>query len=348
VDDALRNAERKADWRQRATALRRAGREDEARRCLEAAVEAGRPLARGLLDAWFPPDDVEALLAKPSPWVPAPLLGDPDPRLIPPLEAWAAQHGEPWVLELLQLPLIDRLVAASQRCGGAALERTRLTPDEALSLFDAFDATGWAVGDRLWPRDQSREFLRMNVAWLLSRYGDERAETRRASLAQVGAPGWLPPDSPAVTRDPLTLCIRRELALRALEQGKAGPWVVLLDLDRFKGCNDRFGCQIGDAVLHRAARALRGAFGDRVARHGGDEFLVLSDEAAVEATRKALEAVAAVRVPVEDGDAEAHVTVSAGISTVAPGRGWEVALRRADEAVAEAKAAGGDAYRLSP
>ena len=51
----------------------------------------------------------------------------------------------------------------------------------------------------------------------------------------------------------------------------------MLDLDDFKGVNDRFGHQSGDRVLRAIAGALRASVraGDIVARYGGDEFVVL-------------------------------------------------------------------------
>jgi diguanylate cyclase (GGDEF)-like protein/PAS domain S-box-containing protein len=63
-------------------------------------------------------------------------------------------------------------------------------------------------------------------------------------------------------------------------QGRLAPLgaLVLVDLDRFKQVNDRFGHGAGDACLRAAARRLATAFPDAllVARIGGDEFAVLT------------------------------------------------------------------------
>lgn len=53
--------------------------------------------------------------------------------------------------------------------------------------------------------------------------------------------------------------------------------LIMLDLDRFKQVNDRFGHQLGDQVLIQISEILRSTFrrDDCVARVGGDEFLIL-------------------------------------------------------------------------
>lgn len=77
-----------------------------------------------------------------------------------------------------------------------------------------------------------------------------------------------------------------------LQQEKIGFSLLLIDLDHFKGINDRFGHQCGDAALVHGARILQSAFrtDDIVARIGGDEFAVLlpniHEASALEATAK--------------------------------------------------------------
>ncbi|MDJ0823487.1 MAG: GGDEF domain-containing protein [Paracoccaceae bacterium] len=53
--------------------------------------------------------------------------------------------------------------------------------------------------------------------------------------------------------------------------------VILVDLDRFKDVNDRFGHEAGDRILSLAAKALKGELRtrDMLARWGGEEFLIL-------------------------------------------------------------------------
>ena len=114
--------------------------------------------------------------------------------------------------------------------------------------------------------------------------------------------------------DPVTGCMNhRAMHLRLAEEvGRAqrlgGPLsCAIVDLDDFKLVNDRFGHPTGDTVLRQAAQALMGEFRafDRVARYGGDEFVVILPSAdlgsAAAAGERALERMRAIRLP--DGSA---------------------------------------------
>ena len=88
--------------------------------------------------------------------------------------------------------------------------------------------------------------------------------------------------------DSLTGAANRGYGLARLEEACAHaartnqPFAaIMLDLDRFKEVNDRFGHQVGDRVLHEAVSRLHGDLRteDVLARYGGDEFLVVVADA---------------------------------------------------------------------
>lgn len=154
------------------------------------------------------------------------------------------------------------------------------------------------------------------------------------------------------TEDPLTGLPNRNLLFdrlgRALARARrtgVGGALLFLDLDGFKDVNDRFGHDAGDRVLVEVARRLRGAVRatDTVARYGGDEFVVLLEDAVTDAERlkPLIDALRArVAEPVNLDDRPAAVRASVGV-VLFPGETDDPAalLRRADRRMYEAKAA---------
>jgi len=142
----------------------------------------------------------------------------------------------------------------------------------------------------------------------------------------------------------------RAAALRSGEQLS----LVVLDLDRFKDVNDRFGHPAGDLLLRAVAAALASAvregdtavrLGGSVARMGGEEFAVLLPGAgAAEAASVAARILDAVRAAgVETAGGEVHVSASAGVATLAGGLlSADELYARADRAMYAAKEAGRD------
>ncbi len=133
--------------------------------------------------------------------------------------------------------------------------------------------------------------------------------------------------------------------------------LLVIDLDRFKSVNDRYGHITGDAVLRhvagRLAQAVRAT--DLPARYGGEEFAILLPDTAekgaeflAEKLRADVEA-SAVRYE----GATIQLTISVGVATIdAPTRyGPEIEadlIRRADEAMYRAKASGRNRVVIAP
>ncbi|MET1052826.1 MAG: diguanylate cyclase [Mycetocola sp.] len=124
--------------------------------------------------------------------------------------------------------------------------------------------------------------------------------------------------------------------------------VLFLDLDGFKEVNDTSGHSAGDAVLQSVADRLRASVrhGDTIGRYGGDEFVVLCDNADADAaTLVAGRIQAAIREPIPAA-AGLPLSASIGIAAIGPRSGADVPadaiLRVADAAMYASKNAGKD------
>ena len=119
--------------------------------------------------------------------------------------------------------------------------------------------------------------------------------------------------------------------------------LAILDLDRFKSVNDRFGHPAGDGVLRELAGRLSAAArpGDALARIGGEEFAwLLPDVDAVQA----ISAVDRVRVAIA-GQAlgpDVWMTATVGVCDIRHAPDGETLYARADEALYWGKRHGRD------
>ncbi len=158
--------------------------------------------------------------------------------------------------------------------------------------------------------------------------------------------------------DALTGLPNRSLARDRFEQAAAqatrnnsGAALLYLDLDNFKTVNDSLGHAAGDALLCDVAARLASAVrsNDTVSRQGGDEFLIVlgdvTDEDAVAAI--ALKLVEKMALPFRVNGLAVTATCSLGIALF-PGNGpdFESLLKRADQAMYQAKESGRNAFRF--
>lgn len=123
--------------------------------------------------------------------------------------------------------------------------------------------------------------------------------------------------------------------------------VIILDIDRFKDINDRFGHGAGDSVLAAIANQIGSCLRrvDLLSRYGGDEFAILLPEAgsdgAFEVAERIRAAVASSAVEMVEGQL-LYVSISVGLATHDQEHpaDWEQLLAEADRALYCAKADG--------
>ena len=173
------------------------------------------------------------------------------------------------------------------------------------------------------------------VARLARRSADRTAELTRVSRT-----------------DPLTGVLNRRGLIEAFpgllaaaDAGSGRVGALLLDIDRFKQLNDRFGHAHGDAVLQQVASMLAGASGDRaiVGRIGGEELVVLLDgdpAPVADAVRARLAGRPDLGVTVSIGIVDERVDAGPTSTTLA------ALLLAADRALYRAKDEGRDRVRV--
>ena len=111
-------------------------------------------------------------------------------------------------------------------------------------------------------------------------------------------------------------------ALREASASGGQLSVALIDIDYFKQINDRFGHEAGDKVLRDVAGLLRLASGQFVARHGGEEFLVVLRGVSLEEAGHKLQKLRqrVERMHFEEVEHELVVTASIGVAAMGPGQ----------------------------
>lgn len=140
------------------------------------------------------------------------------------------------------------------------------------------------------------------------------------------------------------MSVLQEAVAKTKEGQGSAACVVLLDIDRFKQINDRFGHQFGDAVLIDFGKAVQKNLrpADSFGRVGGEEFLLILPQIGSGAAELLIERLFKQVgrpgcLPLEPNF---HYSFSAGLTQIRPGDTLAEVYHRADAALYEAKTGG--------
>jgi len=154
--------------------------------------------------------------------------------------------------------------------------------------------------------------------------------------------------------DPLTHLYNRRYfsntakhILHLAKREKKNLSLLMIDIDKFKNVNDKYGHKSGDNVLVRFSKILKkySRKSDVSCRFGGEEFILLLPQTdvggALVIAQKLRVAIEELKIPLEDGNI-LNFTISIGISQVdlRNDEDIEAVIRRADEALYDAKNSG--------
>jgi len=220
------------------------------------------------------------------------------------------------------------------------------------SHYDVEHRVRTASGEWLWIRSRGR-LVERDAKGRPRRLAGTNADIHLRKLAELQL-------AHQAGHDPLTGLPNRALfqdrlarALARSRRGGALMAVMYLDIDRFKAVNDQRGHDVGDALIREFARRLGECIRatDTAARLGGDEFAVILESVEDRATGRQIAEKIVVAMRREFLLDEVRLAVSTSVG-VAYYDGQELVaadaiVKRADEALYRAKAAGRDTFRVS-
>jgi diguanylate cyclase (GGDEF)-like protein len=255
--------------------------------------------------------------------------------------------------------------------GFSSYDDMRSQSREVGEFVAELDGEPYAQGPREWLRSILDDPLDRERRLKLSdpRNPEARPRTFAAAFSPFGAPGRSLLSLTDVSEledarqsledqaatDPLTgVCNRRRLMeLLAVEEGRAvadkGPFaLVMFDIDHFKSINDTYGHDVGDSVLKELVGLVQDSVRatDRLARLGGEEFMVLAAGSGLARAARVADRLCRVVAGHDFSGVSRQVTCSFGVVEHRAGESREQVLKRVDQALYRAKQGGRNRVEL--
>lgn len=156
------------------------------------------------------------------------------------------------------------------------------------------------------------------------------------------------------THDKLTGMVNRHFLVEHLEniyaqQDISSYWIAILDIDDFKGINDKYGHLCGDFVLKTIAELIKEICGERtVCRWGGEEFVIVGADSGSDEKGRRTESViledirqsVAIKDFVYDEKTTINLTVTIGVARYQEGQSVDEWINVADARLYKGKQTG--------
>lgn len=246
--------------------------------------------------------------------------------------------------------MMDKLEGSMNQFERSARQAST-TSDEYREEF----ANQMAAARDLAPQAINRRFLELsqNMLETLQRIDKEmrRSQSETAELRESLQQARADAENDHLTRLPNRRAFEQRFAQfhQNAQQLNQRLYVAICDVDHFKLVNDNFGHETGDGLLRAIASALKQIASGNcfVARHGGEEFVLLFRDCSREDVVAQIERVQRSLkerkfIARRSGEAVGPITFSAGIADVMAEPDPRAALSKADQALYRAKEAGRD------
>jgi diguanylate cyclase len=271
--------------------------------------------------------------------------------LPPPEKPAPATEPSPWCLELLamvremvaqvsdQTESLARDLGEKNRdlAGNVQSLKTSRDKNEILRLLSTVVMQAGGIQNTV--ESSHRELLETRRS--LATMQAELAETRQM-LNEDALTG-------ALNRRGLDQTLDREVARAQRNQSRFS--LAMLDLDHFKKLNDTYGHEAGDRMLVHFAALTKSVLrkSDAFVRYGGEEFTVLLPDTDARGAMFVLGRLQQLmaKTPLMHEGRPIHATFSAGIATLRAEENGHALLRRADEALYQAKNGGRNLIKIA-